>query len=226
MSTPLSFVIPIKNRTHIYVEHDGATIELRLFEKCLQSLFDICSPRDKWEIVIVDFISTDVDMKSWVKTRTPPSNCTIKVVSVAEKFNRGKGVNIGVKNTTHDVVLTLDTDMQIFTRTFFDDIEKYVVREKKVMFPICWSYSDPEHLDGWKRVWGTGINCILKSMFIPIKEFSQWGNEDTINEGYFRKQGKVVRPYYGDKYVHQWHPNDLVFKNRFYAGDSGTVEKK
>jgi glycosyltransferase involved in cell wall biosynthesis len=214
--SPLSFIIPIKNRTNIKIVYDGKPIELKLFEKNLKSLFNLIKPDDKWQIVIVDFKSTDVHMSTWIKTLHIPNNCEINIVTLDEIFNKGKGLNIGMKHCKHDYILSLDTDMQIFTRQFFEDIEKYVVKEKKAFFPICWSYTTPQHTEGIKRTYGHGINCVAKKDFVSIPEFKQWGKEDDINFEHFEKLKKVVRPYYERNYIHQWHPNDLEFKNKYY----------
>ena len=216
MPSPISIIIPIKNRTIFTVEHKGKSHELRLFEKCLESLFSMCTTDDRWEIVIIDFGSTDVSMKTWISMRNSPFQCTIRLVQGEGTFSKGKGINIGVEHSSYPTLLMLDTDMEIKTRALFEDIETNVVKNGNVFFPICYSYTNPQHTEGFKRDTGTGVYSIQRSMFRPIMENTSWGNEDTENYNFFLKQKKVVRMYYDEDYVHQWHPDSLEFKNKYY----------
>lgn len=218
--TPISFIVVIKNRTQFTVTHEGQQLTLRLFEHNLRSLLDLAQPTDRWEFVIVDFASDDVNMSDWVQTLPQKPAVTFKVVRVAAPFNKGHGLNLGKQAATHPIVFFLDADMLIRTRRIFDDIERLVVKERKVLFPICWSYSNPAHTEGWKRVWGVGNVVQRKGSVLPYVEKDSWGNEDYLNYAQFCLSGKAVRTYYDQGFVHQWHPNDSEFKNRYYAQSS------
>lgn len=225
MLSPLSILIPIKNRTIINVEHEDKKYELRLFEKNLESLFAVCTAEDRWEIVIVDFESTDVSMKTWLNMRNPPPQCSIRLIPVEGDFSRGRGINIGIENSSYPTLLILDADMEIKTHKFFEDIETHVVNKNLVFFPICYSYTNPEHTEGYKRAGGTGIYSIQRSMFRPIIENISWGKEDTENFNFFEKKAKTAREFYGEEYVHQWHPTSLDFKNKYYMNKEAIIPK-
>jgi glycosyltransferase involved in cell wall biosynthesis len=215
--TPISFVITLKNRTRFTVEHEGRELTLTLLENNLRGLLSLVQPTDKWEIVIVDFGSSDVDLAAWFPTLPQSPHVSYTLVNAEGPFNRGRGLNIGKQAAAHPVVFFFDADMLIRTRRLFDDIERLVVLERKVLFPICWSYSNPEHTEGWKRVWGLGNVVQRKSSVLPYIEKDSWGKEDYLNYAKFCIKGTAVRTYYGEEYVHQWHPNDAEFKNRYYA---------
>ncbi len=213
----ISFVTIIKNRTRFTVEHEGAKLELRLFENNLRALIRLVQPTDKWEFIIVDFGSTDVDLASWVTTLGAPPNMTFRVIPAEGPFNKGRGLNIAIPLISHGIVFFMDADMEIRTRALFDDIRTVVQRGRKVLFPICWSYSNPAHTEGWKRDWGVGNVIQPTDTVRPYVEKDSWGKEDWWNFCWYRDRGLAVRTYYGEGFVHQWHPNDLEFKNQYYA---------
>lgn len=214
---PISFITVIKNRTHFTVDHEGQTLTLHLFETNLTALLSLVRPADRWEFVIVDFASDDVNMAEWTSTLPQKPNVTFNVVTVNAPFNKGHGLNLGKQAATHSVVFFLDADMLIRSRRIFEDIERHVVKARKVLFPICWSYSNPDHTEGWKRIWGVGNVVQHKDTVLPYVEKDSWGNEDYLNFAQFCLKGQVIRTYYGEDFIHQWHPNDAGFKNRFYA---------
>ena len=213
--TPISFVTVIKNRTKINVSHNKKIIKLRLFENNLRWLISLIEPTDKWEFIIVDYNSTDVNMHEFINTLPKKDNLEFKVFTVNGTFDKGGGLNYGVKFVTNPVVFFLDADMMIKTRRLFDDIEKFVVNDNKVLFPICWSYKNPEHTDGWKRDTGTG--CVIQKIetVIPYVNNKKWGHEDSKNHEYYTKLGLQHRTYYSEDYVHQWHPDEI--KHIYYT---------
>jgi hypothetical protein len=218
MYTPITFVTVIKNRTNITVEHEGRSIHLRMFENNLRSLLRLVTPEDTWEFLIIDFMSDDVHMETWVKTLDAPSNISIKVIPMEGHFNKGRGLNFAAKNATYPIVFFLDADMEIRTRKMFDDIERYVVGSERVLFPVCWSYSNPEHTDGWKRIWGVGNVVQKKDSILHYMEKSSWGHEDCINFLQYCLTKKAIRTYYEDEgFIHQWHPEEREFKNKHYV---------
>jgi hypothetical protein len=83
------------------------------------------------------------------------------------------------------------------------------VKENKVLFPICWSYKDPDHLTGWKRDSGLGMVAQQRNTVIPYIDNKCWGREDDHNYAYYNQRKLAVRTYYGDSYVHQWHPEEI-----------------
>lgn len=213
--TPLSFVTVIKNRTKIQVSHNKNPLELCLFENNLRSLISLIQPSDQWEFVIVDYESTDVNMSEFVDTLPKMDNLVFKIFTVKGVFDKGAGLNYGASLVTNPVVFFLDADMMIKTRVLFDDIERLVVQGNKVLFPICWSYKNPEHTQGWKRAEGTGNVIQKKETIVRYVNNKKWGHEDKKNYEYFVKVKKAHRTYYNQGFVHQWHPNEI--KHIFYT---------
>jgi glycosyltransferase involved in cell wall biosynthesis len=213
--TPLSFITVIKNRTNIKVSHNKKLLELHLFENNLRSLISLIQPSDQWEFVIVDYESTDVNMSEFVDTLPKADNLIFKVFTVKGTFDKGAGLNYGASLVTNPIVFFLDADMMIKTRSLFDDIETFVVQQNKVLFPICWSYKNPEHTQGWKRGEGTGNVIQKRETIVPYVNNKKWGHEDKKNYEHFVKIKKAHRTYYDQGFVHQWHPNEI--KHIFYT---------
>jgi hypothetical protein len=213
--TPISFVTIIKNRTKIQVSHNKRNIELRLFENNLRSLISLIQSSDQWEFIIIDYESTDVNMSEFVKTLPKKENLEFKVITVKGTFDKGDGLNYGATLSTKPLVFFLDADMMIKTRALFDDIETFVVQQNKVLFPICWSYKNPEHTQGWKRSEGSGNVIQRHETIIPYVNNNKWGHEDSKNHEYYSKAGMAHRTYYDQGFVHQWHPNDI--KHIYYT---------
>lgn len=215
--TPISFVTIIKNRTKIQVSHNEQVIELRLFENNLRSLISLIQPSDEWEFVIIDYESTDVNMNEFVNTLPKKENLEFKVFTVKGTFDRGGGINYGTTLVTNPIVFIIDADMIIKTRKIFDDIEQFIVQENKVLFPICWSYKNPEHNIGWKRAEGTGNVIQKRETIIPYVNNKKWGHEDIKNYKHFVNAGIAHRTYYEEGFIHQWHPDEL--KHIYYTDD-------
>jgi glycosyltransferase involved in cell wall biosynthesis len=209
--TPISFITVIKNRTNIQVSHNNKEINLRLFENNLLSLISLIEPSDKWEFVIVDFESTDVNMADFVDTLPKKENLIFKIFTIKERFDKGRGLNYGATHATNEIVFFLDADMKILTRELFNDIETYVVKDKKVLFPICWSYLNPEHTTGSRRDSGTGNVIQYKNTIIRYVNNKTYGHEDTLNYNYFKRNGMAYRTFYHHGFVHQWHPIELRY---------------
>jgi len=203
---PISFVTIIKNRTRITVDHNGTEIELRLFENNLNSLISLITPSDSWEYVIVDFESTDVNMREFIDTLPKKDNLVFKIFTIKDTFDKGAGLNYASDKISNDIVFFLDADMMIKTRKLFDDIETFVVRENKVLFPICVNYNDPTHSHGYKAPNGKGNVIQWKNTIMPYRNNKKWGEEDVINFNYFEKLGQAYRTCYHNQFIHQWHP--------------------
>jgi glycosyltransferase involved in cell wall biosynthesis len=213
----ISFIITIKNRTKFEVNTKEKKIILELFKNNVESLMNLHVDGDVWEFVVVDFKSTDVDMHSFLKENITKPGCSYKCIKVDGLFSRGKGLNIGFKHASYDVLFFLDADMMIKSRNLLEDIEVQVGQKGMVMFPVCYSYKNPEHTAGWIRWSGMGNAIYKKSDFVTYKENNSWGQEDCVNFENMKKRKKIIsRKYYGEDFIHQWHPNNMLFKNHFY----------
>jgi hypothetical protein len=205
----LSFIVVIKNRTNININYNNKIINLKLFENNIRQLIGLIIPKDEWEFIIVDFNSTDVNMNDFINELPKKDNISFNILKINEKFNKGRGLNIGLSSARNNITFCLDADMMILSRDIFDDIIKYVINENKVLFPICWSYKNPEHTDGWKRDTGKGNVIQNKNTIIPYIDNFKWGKEDDHNYDYYNKKSLVVRTYYAKNFIHQWHPREI-----------------
>jgi hypothetical protein len=226
----LSFIVVIKNRTNINVNYAKTVINLKLFENNMRSLIKLIIPEDDWEFVIVDFNSNDVNMhdfintlpqKDFINTLPQKDNISFNILKVDEKFNKGKGLNIGLSSAKNEITFCLDADMMILSRDIFNDIIKYVINENKVLFPICWSYKDPLHTDGWKRDTGKGNVIQNKNTIIPYIDNFKWGKEDDHNYDFYDNKSLVFRTYYDKNFIHQWHPEEI--KHIYYESQDTKV---
>ena len=213
---PITFFVAIRNRTSILVKHNGELMRVNLFNNNLKSLSGLITDDDTFEMIIMDNKSNDVVMEEFVQQYAKP-NFTIRVIKDdSEFFSKGALYNKAVQYASHRLWFFLDADMVIRGRTLFNDIETKVVKNKRVLFPICWSYSNPEHNIGRKRDTGVGNVIMFKEMFVPYVHNKKWGKEDDLIFEHNKKLGYVARTYYGDEFIHQWHTNDTAFLNRYY----------
>ncbi len=202
----ISFVIALKNRIHLKYNDKGITGTLNLLGNNLKSIRNIVKNDDNWEFIIVDFASTDANVNEFLKNNLNHPSLSYKLITLNEQFNKGKGLNIGIKNASHDIIFCYDADMMIHTYELFNDIQTFVINQNMAFFPICWSYSNPRHTAGWRRDTGTGNVIYNKNDVVKYIEKTVWGQEDDINYAHFKKLNKAVRKFYNDKFVHQWHP--------------------
>ncbi len=222
----LSIIVVIKNRTHIMCEYKSKTITLRLFENNLNSLLSLHKPTDYWELIVIDFDSTDVNMSQFLSDKfndpvhtSHINTFTYKLQSiVGEKFCKGKGLNIGANVATHNTLFFLDADMQITTRDIFNYGIDAVTQDDKVYFPICNSYDAPDHKSYKIRSTGTGNVFISKADYQLCKwiENKSWGGEDTAFYNFFKAKQMTTRNTAKGNFYHQWHPNSSEFKNKYY----------
>jgi hypothetical protein len=215
-NTPITFFVAIRNRTSILIKHNGELMRINLFNNCIKSISEIITDDDTFEMIIMDNKSIDVIMEDFVQQYQKP-NFTIRVIKDDSKFfSKGELYNKAVQYATYRLWFFLDADMLIKGRKIFDDIQLKVVTNKRVLFPICFSYSNPEHTSGWKRDEGVGNVIMFKEMFIPYLKNKKWGGEDTHIFDHNKALGFVARKYYEDEFIHQWHPQDKAFLNQYY----------
>ncbi|MCQ4253826.1 glycosyltransferase [Stutzerimonas stutzeri] len=233
----ISFCIPVKNRSKVSVEWNGVTrkktfvssykecpckFELFLLKNCVQSIAKSKIEGIEFEIVIVDFDSTDEPPSNWAPAFGSPG-IQVKVISLKESFSRGRGLNVAAENATGTILFFLDADMLISRELIYQTLRTNVI-DKKAFFPICYSYFTPFHTEGWIRNEGWGNLSITREMYDNNKikwwEKKSWGSEDDhmrdCLEGlYTRKRGIG--------FFHQWHPED-DFKTKHYEQKKNKFE--
>lgn len=217
----LSIVVIIKNRTKVVVKQNGRRHTLRLFENNLNSLLNLIQSTDVWQLVVVDFNSTDVNMGDFLKekfTKAAKSNFTYTLHTLDDdKFCKGKGLNTASDLAKYENLLFLDADMLIKKKNLFNYGYKFL-KQGKAYFPICMSYTSPQHVKATLRRSGKGNVFITKTLMNTSKwgEYEKWGAEDTNFYNIFKKQKLTVRNNVDKTFFHQWHPTNITWKNRFY----------
>jgi hypothetical protein len=210
----------------ITFESDG-TLNLKLFENSIRSLCEIYTTSLKdtsslmfpLQIVVCDWSSTDVNMESLCKeVNEKYPDVLITCVSICEEgFNRGKARNIALKNAIYSSVLFLDADM-IITKPDVLQTTVQATRNRQIYFPICFSFKNPQHSEGWWRKEGYGIVGGNKKAFEENAwpEYNVHGKEDNDLYTSFEKS-KIWSVFRNEcpGLFHQWHPTTITFKDRF-----------
>lgn len=184
-----------------------------LLKNCLESIRD--SIQFEYEVVIADFGSTDYNPKEWTRSIIP----TVNIVDVkSDKFSRGLGLNIAVQNSQYNNLLLLDADMIVCPRLIKDGF--MYLSKNQPFFPICYMYTDHTHTKGFWNLAGFGICFVTKKMYDivgGVPSYNSWGREDT---DFFAKLNKLYncQRFTVNGFVHQWHPDDYQWKNKYYDG--------
>jgi hypothetical protein len=188
------------------LNRDG-TITLNLLPKLLMSLRMIKSGKDNWTIVIVDYESTDVNVGQ-IAHQILDGHIRYVIEKHEGQFNRDSGLQLAAeiaRERGHDSLFFCDADMYFTSRYIFERAAE-VLRQERVYSPICFSFTQPDHMKGYWNDTGYGM------MFISIKK---WQENVDFSEMRVRERASG--------YFHQWHPNSIVFKTlenpvKHYAG--------
>jgi glycosyltransferase involved in cell wall biosynthesis len=202
-----------------------ATITLNLLPKLLMSLRMIKTGNDNWTVIIVDYESTDVNVAA-IAHQILDGHIRCVVHTEKAVFSVGSGRHIGAtiaKERGHDTIFFCDTDMY-FTHRYVFDRAAEAIQENKVYYPMCFSFTQADHMKGFWRDTGYGMLFIKTSRYFEGDKWQHnvsWGEEDNIMFNSFNKSDIVRGRAHG--FFHQWHPNSIVFKTleypvKYYAG--------
>lgn len=234
----LSICIIIKNRSHLIVDYEeiplgtlkkhsielsglkknipniieNNKIKLELFKLSLISILKQKKENEKWEFIITDFNSNDVEMDKYLKNIL--NNNPYKLISINESFNRGRGLNICIKNASSENIFCCDTDILFTSREVFD--KAYNIIENRIYFPICFGLIEPTWQIGYWRKAGYGMNFFKKKLLKKYwTEKESYGKEDNIFFNYYKSINLIIREKVNG-YYHMWHPENMLFKNKYY----------
>lgn len=194
------------------------TITLNLLPKLLMSLVSIKRPLDKWSVIIVDYESTDVNvdlMANGILGGYIP--CIVHTEKSA--FSRGTGLHIAAKiakERGHNSLFFCDADMY-FTRSHIFEKAELALSKNKIYYPICFSFTQCDHLRGFWRDTGYGMLFIKTEDYFSVEQWKHnvsWGEED--NEMLKNFKDEQITREKGIGYYHQWHPESIVFKTQEY----------
>jgi glycosyltransferase involved in cell wall biosynthesis len=205
----LSICITVKNRSRVLV--DGK--DLRLFPNCIESVAKSVWPGLDCEIIVADWQSDDWPCHEWVERLASP--VPVRIVQVEGTFSRGHGLNVAATAASGDILLFLDADCLVFSEMLAVGLQHATAG--KAFFPILFSFDNPEHTSGWWRDTGYGICMVSTSIFKQTEgwpEYTDWGNEDNDFLHAVGSVADIVRERV-DGLFHQWHPDDIEWKNRF-----------
>lgn len=211
-----------------------ATITLNLLPKLLMSLVAIKKPSDTWTVIIVDYESTDVNVEVLASSILGSNGIQYVVKTVKDTFSRGSGLHIGAilaKERGHDSLFFCDADMYFTSHYIFGRAQEYLERNK-VYFPICFSFTQFDHMRGFWRDTGYGMMFIKTETYFSRNQWQHnvsWGEEDNAMLQNFQTN-EIVREL-GIGYFHQWHPNSIVFKTleypvKHYAGKNAILKNE
>ena len=204
----ISICITIKNRSLVKV----AGGDLLLFPKCVQSIVEAVPADIPCELIVTDWGSSDWPLAQWLQQAAQP--IPVQIISITGGFSRGQGLNIAAKAAKGDCLFFTDADCLLCAEVLRSGI-KYL-QENKAYFPVLYSFDGPEHKNGWWRHEGFGNCMVTKAMFELADgwpEYDVWGKEDDHFHSKIAAQVKVVREEVRG-FCHQWHPNDIVWKNQ------------
>lgn len=245
----LSIVISVKNRSKIVAQYEKIPLRVLLRNELIKTgikkkikytadkppqiklelLFDCLESLDKletdinFEVVIVDFLSDDYNLN---KLPNKYKNLDINVVQTNEKyFSRGKGLNVGLEKSKYNNIFFCDTDMFFRSDKVFQKGLQYL-SENKVFFPICFNFVEPSHQVGYYRKSGYGLNFARKDMLTDYKwvEYDTHGKEDNDFWEYFKNKDMCAREQVED-YFHQWHPENIEFKIKYWKNNDVNNQK-
>lgn len=208
----ISICSTIKNRCII----DTSFGTRYLFKNFLSSIKQCYNKSDTiLELIITDFESTDIDNIDLYIKKILGSDVSTKIIVLKEKFNRGRGCNTAIQYATNETILVLDVDMK-FDKDLINNVIHHTYKNSMAYFPICYTFEkDPFETNGFWLDVGYGNCSFLKKDWLDcgmIPEYNTWGHEDLH---FFNKLRCNKIREKCNNFIHQWHPNEIEWKNRF-----------
>lgn len=207
----LSICITVKNRSK--VDAEGHT--LYLFPNCIQSIITSIPPGIPCEIVVTDWFSDDWPLETWLRKTIYP--VPVQIIQQDGHFSRGKGLNEAAKHAKGNYLFFLDADMLVSHEVIANGLR--YLDENKAYFPVVFSFDHIDHISGRWIHEGFGNCMVTKGMLhaaLGWPEYLAWGKEDNDFYSKIKCLTEVVREEVPGFY-HQWHPDDLIWKNRYAA---------
>jgi glycosyltransferase involved in cell wall biosynthesis len=196
-------------------------IALLLLPKMLRSLVKQKQPEDDWVVVVVDYKSTDIDVKAMLDYElkdTIPWH--LETVQDYDFFDRGGGLakatEIAEMKFNADVVFFCDADLYFGSRDVFDRAIQSV-KKGQFYYPIFLSFTQPDHKKGfWRDTSFGNFACRIQDYKKTEGWYHNisWGWEDRALADSIpseRKDREAVPGFY-----HQWHPFQWEFRVKEY----------
>ena len=215
----LSFCIAVKNRSRVVLEDN----QLLLLPNCVRSI--VASTRDvrDCEIVVADWASDDWPLAEWLDHAAHP--LPVRVVQADGGFSRGRGRNLAAEAAKGDILFFVDADSLISPAVIEQGMRE--VDSGRAFFPVVYSFDSMQHSSGWWRHTGYG-NCMMTRATFERAgrwpDYATWGNED---DDFFARVADVapVARAEVEGFFHQWHPEDILWKDRYANLDPAAVQE-
>jgi glycosyltransferase involved in cell wall biosynthesis len=203
------------NNPNFSTNYDILKKPSELFQDFVKSILEVIQysklSKYDYELVVVDWCSTDVNIKEYLETTLQNTTLQWKLHSHPEAgFSRGKGLNLAANVATGDILFFIDTDM-VFTgdQILVECIE--AAKNDYLVWPVCYKASDFTRLHLTAEWAGYG-NCMMTKTnfkkYGPWEEIKRWGGEDTHFYQKVFKNAKIHRKLFSS-FIHQWHSEHL-----------------
>ena len=196
-------------------------IALLLLPKMLRSLVKQKQSEDDWVVVVVDYKSTDIDVKAMLDYElkdTIPWH--LETVQDYDFFDRGGGLakatELAETKFNADAVFFCDADLYFGSRTVFDRAIQSVSKGQ-FYYPIFLSFTQPDHTKGfWRDTSFGNFACRIQDYKKTEGWYHNisWGWEDRALADSIpaeKKDREAVPGFY-----HQWHPFQWEFRVKEY----------
>lgn len=205
----LSICIALKNRSRLSVGEET----LELFPQCVRSLAHAAeqmADTGEIELVVADFQSDDWPLQEWLEVEAAPLK--VRVVSLDDRFSRGKGLNAAVEAASSDHIFLCDADMLVKPEGIQRAID--IIDSGKAWFPTYQCLGRDGHPEFWQD-FSHGMSAFHRELFQkagPVPEFESWGGEDDLFHESLARFAPIIRersPFL----EHQWHPESSRHEN-------------
>lgn len=206
--------------TKPYYTKDGK-IALLLLPKMLRSLMKQKKPEDDWVVVIVDYKSTDINMKEMLEYElgdTIPWH--LETIEDYPHFDRGGGLakaaDIAETKFKADAVFFCDADLQFLSRDVFDKALTSL-QKGQFFYPIFFSFVQCDHTKGfWRDTSFGNFACRIEDYKKTEGWYHNisWGWEDRALADSIPETRKDRERVQG--FMHQWHPFQWEFRVKEY----------
>jgi hypothetical protein len=190
------------------------------FPTLLRSLARIHRSSDQWTVIVVDYGSTDIDVKHLCELHLGGQiPYAVLTADGSPNFNRGGGLDTAAqvaRKLECDTLFFCDADMFFTQRHIFDTAER-ILKEGSIFYPVCFSYTDPSHQVGYWRDTGYGMVFLRTVDYFLSERWKNnrsWGWED--RKLYESFPPDRIKREWGVGFFHQWHPNSIDFKTKEY----------
>jgi glycosyltransferase involved in cell wall biosynthesis len=196
-------------------------LALLLMPKMIRSFVSHKRPEDDWVLVVVDYKSTDIDMKAMLEYEvgdTMPWH--LETVEDYPHFDRGGGLakafTIADTKFKADAVFFCDADLLFTERVVFDRAIESVSKHH-FYYPIFYSFALSDHSKGlWRDTSFGNFACRVEDYKKTEGWYHNvsWGWED-------RALADSIPTHLKDRdevpgFFHQWHPLKWEFRVKEY----------